>query len=64
MVEGHENGYDNIKKIKDVIIKLNANTKWYNGTYEEGAEDKNDITVVFISSDNKRKHNALQLENI
>ena len=35
VVQGYENGYDDIINVKEVMTKPTANSQWYDGKYEE-----------------------------
>ena len=40
VVQGYEDGYDDISIIKEVIIQPASNPKWYYGRYEKVVPDR------------------------
>ena len=46
VVQGYEDGFDDVSRIMPVSIKPGAEKKWYNGKYA-GAEDGEKAVVIF-----------------
>jgi len=52
VAEGYEDGYDTIKKVKQIKVAEVENKEWYIGLYEESnAPDA--IDVVYLAAENK-----------
>ena len=52
VVKGYEGGYNDIDKIKQVSMILNANEKWWDGAHAEAKEEAGNPAVL-LSGENK-----------
>ena len=49
LVQGYEDGFDDLKSVREIIVKKNQDAHDYNGEYEEATEgDKISIRAVVI----------------
>ena len=56
LVQGYEDGYDNVTTTKTVFVKPNPDAEWYNGTYVEGDGTGAENAVVVFSEERMRDH--------
>jgi hypothetical protein len=55
LVQGYEDGYDNITAVKSVPVKPNPDAQWYNGTYVD-AEGSGAENAVLVFSEERMKN--------
>ncbi len=46
LVQGYEDGYDNVTTVKNISVKHDPDAQWYNGKYVEGAKGENVVAVL------------------
>ena len=56
VVQGYENGYDEVSGIKDVCIAPNTDSEWYNGSYEDAGNAGGEPAVLIFSKDRLEEH--------
>lgn len=52
LVEGYEDGYDDIDEIKHLGVKLNYHEHWYYGAHEK-SDDADAVKAVALTGKNK-----------
>ena len=52
VVRGYEDGYNDILKLIEVKIKINIESDWYNGEYEE-SRDADAINAINLFGENQ-----------
>ncbi len=58
VVRGYEDGYNDILKLKEVKIKTKADSRWFDGEYEEST-DIDAIEAVDLFGNNKNAKDDL-----
>lgn len=58
VVRGYEDGYNDILQLKPVKIKRKADSKWYDGEYENSI-DKDAINAIDLFGENKNAKDDL-----
>lgn len=58
VVRGYEDGYNDILQLKQVKIKRRANSSWYDGEYENSA-DEDAVTAIDLFGENKNAKDDL-----
>ncbi|MBW8051665.1 MAG: hypothetical protein FVQ77_15275 [Cytophagales bacterium] len=46
VVAGYEGGYNDIDRIDEVSIKVDADTQWYYGRHKESEKDKGTVAIA------------------
>lgn len=58
VVQGYEEGYDEITTIKKISIQPNPDHEWYNGKYERSNNAASETSVLIFSADRLRGSDA------
>ena len=51
IVQGYEDGYDEITTLREISIRPNPNHEWYNGKYESSDNAASETAVLIFSTD-------------
>ena len=54
LVDGYEDGYENIISVNAISVVQNTKALWYNGEYEKAEKDSNNTVKAVILSRNRR----------
>ncbi len=54
LVQGYEDGFDNIKTVKEINVTKNLDAADYNGEYEETEKSKKDAVLAVVILGNRR----------
>jgi len=57
VVQGYEDGYDEVTNVWEISIKPNTSHEWYNGKYIENDKIASETAVVIFSTDRMRGSN-------
>ena len=55
IVQGYEDGYDEITTLREISIRPNPSHEWYNGKYESSDNAASETAVLIFSTDRMRE---------
>lgn len=55
VVQGYEEGYDEITTLMEISIRPNPSHEWYNGRYESSDNAASETAVLIFSTDRLRE---------
>ncbi|MCZ7373243.1 MAG: hypothetical protein O8C60_06255 [Candidatus Methanoperedens sp.] len=55
IVQGYEDGYDEITTLREISIRPNPSHEWYNGKYESSDNAASETAVLIFSTDRLRE---------
>lgn len=55
IVQGYEDGYDEVTTVKEISIQPNTSHEWYNGKYINSDNVASEIVVLIFSNDRLRE---------
>ncbi len=58
IVQGYEDGYDEITTIKKISIQPNPSHEWYNGKYMSSDNVTSETAILIFSTDRLRESDA------
>ena len=56
VVQGYEDGYDEVSAMKEVRVALNTDSEWYNGSYDDAGNAGGEPAVLIFSKDRLEGH--------
>ena len=57
LVQGYEDGYDEVTTVKEISIQSNTSQEWYNGKYINSDNAASETAVLIFSTDRMRERN-------
>jgi len=57
LVQGYEDGYDEVFTVKEISIQPNTSHEWYNGKYMNSDNAASETAVLVFSTDRTRESN-------
>ncbi|HEX7627980.1 MAG TPA: hypothetical protein VF354_03565 [Candidatus Methanoperedens sp.] len=57
LVQGYEDGYDEVTTMKEIYIQQNTSQEWYNGKYINSNNSASETAVLIFSTDRMRESN-------
>jgi hypothetical protein len=54
IVQGYEDGYDEITTLREISIRPNPSHEWYNGKYQSSDNTASETAVLIFSTDRLR----------
>ena len=57
LVQGYEDGYDEVTNVREISIKPNTSHEWYNGKYIHSDNPASETAVLIFSTDRMRVSN-------
>lgn len=54
VVDGYEDGFDDVVKVEELLLKLNHYTEWYYGEHEE-SKDENGVKAIYLKGNRRQR---------
>lgn len=58
IVQGYEDGYDEVTTVSEISIQPHTSHEWYNGKYINGDNAASETAVLIFSTDRLRESDA------